>query len=786
MQYDRVLDIATANRRTAKTWRNERVKWSDLAERLRKTTYTAETVAEYKAMGRDRQSEIKDVGGFVGGYCRNGRRTDVDHRSVLCLDADFADADLWDDWCACYGYAAALYSTHKHTTQRPRLRLIVPLARDVSPDEYQAIGRRIADTLGIDQFDDTTYSPQRLMYWPSTSKDGVFAAETLDAEMLDPDAILATYYDWTDVSSWPMSSRVAQLAHKRAQRQQDPLDKGGLIGAFCRAYSITAAIETFVPAYTPCAEEGRYTYALGSTAGGVVTYEDKYSYSHHATDPASGQLVNAWDLVRIHKYGELDEGLDPDTPTTKRPSYKAMSGMAAEDPRVKMELTAMRVAEAQTDYADDPETIETDNAWTAKLQYTDKGQLAQTIDNVVLVLRHDADVGGALAYNALTRAIVTTKTLPWRDVNGESEWSDSDDAALRYWLERTYHLSGKDRIFDAVQVVAHEREYHPIRQYLDGCVWDGTPRLDTLLIDYFGAEDTPYTRAVTRKTLTAAVARIFRPGVKFDYVLTLQGSQGIGKSTFFSRLAGDWFSDSFGRLDGKEAYEQLQGVWIMEIGELAGLKRSEVEAIKLYISKQTDRYRAAYGRRIQSYPRQCIFVGTTNELQFLRDTTGNRRWWVVDTPNAPAKDLWEDLTPDTVRQIWGEAVQAYKAGEALHLPKELEETARQIQAAYAEDNPQLGRVQAYLERLRPSGWDTMDVYERRQWLEGTAEGDERCDRISNVEIAVEALGCPVERVDRYVIKEISGLMMQIPGWRHCGNNRTPTPYGRQKYYMRVE
>lgn len=786
MQYDRVLDIATANRRTTKTWRNEQVKWSDLAERLRKTTYTAETVAEYKAMGRDRQSEIKDVGGFVGGYCRNGRRTDVDHRSVLCLDADFADADLWDDWCACYGYAAALYSTHKHTTQRPRLRLIVPLARDVSPDEYQAIGRRIADTLGIDQFDDTTYSPQRLMYWPSTSKDGVFAAETLDAEMLNPDAILATYYDWTDVSSWPMSSRVAQLAHKRAQRQQDPLDKGGLIGAFCRAYTITAAIETFVPAYTPCAEEGRYTYALGSTAGGVVTYEDKYSYSHHATDPASGQLVNAWDLVRIHKYGELDEGIDPDTPTTKRPSYKAMSGMAAEDPRVKMELTAMRVAEAQTDYADAPETIETDNAWTAKLQYTDKGQLAQTIDNVVLVLRHDADVGGALAYNALTRAIVTTKTLPWRDVNGESEWSDSDDAALRYWLERTYHLSGKDRIFDAVQVVAHEREYHPIRQYLDGCVWDGTPRIDTLLIDYFGAEDTPYTRAVTRKTLTAAVARVFRPGVKFDYVLTLRGSQGIGKSTFFSRLAGEWFSDSFGRLDGKEAYEQLQGVWIMEIGELAGLKRSEVEAIKLYISKQTDRYRAAYGRRIQSYPRQCIFVGTTNELQFLRDTTGNRRWWVVDTPNDPVKDLWEDLTPDTVRQIWGEAVQAYKDGEVLHLPKELEETARQIQAAYAEDNPQLGRVQAYLERLRPAGWETMDVYERRQWLEGTAEGVERCDRISNVEIAVEALGCPVERVDRYVIKEISGLMMQIPGWRHCGGSNAPTPYGRQRYYRRVE
>ena len=780
-QYDKALDLALGNSRKTKTWKNKPVRWSELLDRLAKETRTPETVAEYKAMGRSQQSDIKDVGGFVGGYCNNGSRSDIRFRSVLCLDADFADADLWPDWSLLYGHAAAVYSTHKHTPEKPRLRLVVPLARDVSPDEYQAIGRRVAATLGIDKFDDTSYQPQRMMYWPSCSQDGEYVFEYVDAPFMDPDDVLATYHDWRDVSSWPMSSRTAEVVKKTAAKQKDPLEKGGLVGAFCRAYTIQEAIEAYVPTYVPCDEPGRYTYTEGSTAAGVVIYEDKFSYSHHATDPASGQLCNAWDLVRLHRFHDLDLDCAPDTPANSRPSYKAMSLLATDDKRVKVQLVSDRMAEAEEDFDDLP--AETD--WRNKLKITEKGAVAQTIENVVIILTHDPKLAGRLALNEMEHNIITLSSLPWRETKGPSQWTDADDAALRYYLERTYGLTGKDRIFDAVNVVAQLGAFHPVREYLDSCAWDGVPRVDTLLIDYLGAEDSPYTRAVTRKALVAAVARIYRPGCKFDYMLTIRGTQGIGKSALIAKLGGKWFSDSFTTMQGKEAYEQVMGVWLMEVGELAGMRKAEAETIKLFVSKQVDRFRPAYGRRLQEFPRQCIFIGTTNEAQFLRDTTGNRRFWVVDTPNDPARDMWEELTPDTVALVWAEAVQLFKNGEPLYLPRELERVAREVQEIYEEENPRAGIVADYLDRLLPEGWDDLDLYTRRQWLETDAVGTVKRESVCTIEIWAEALNGNPDKLDRYAGKEIRDIMAGMHGWRHQGNAKLSTKqYGRQRYYKR--
>lgn len=784
---DKALDVALGVSRKTKKWKNKPLKWSELLDRLAKTTRTAETVSEYKAMTRDQQSSIKDVGGFVGGYCNNGSRSDIRFRSVLCLDADFADAELWPDWELFYGNAAAVYSTHKHTSNKPRLRLVVPLSRDVSPDEYQAVGRRVADTLGIDKFDDTSYQPQRMMYWPSTSQDGEYVFEYLDAPFLDPDAVLATYHNWADASSWPMSSRVAEVVKRTAAKQKDPLEKGGLVGAFCRAYTIQEAIEAYVPSYQPCDEPGRYTYTEGSTAAGVIIYDDKFSYSHHATDPASGQLCNAWDLVRLHQFGALDVDIDPEKPVTSRPSYKAMSQLATEDDRCKVQIVNDRMAEAVADFEELPDTAETSDDWKQKLKTTEKGTLAQTIDNVVLILKHDPKLAGCLAFNEMEHNIVTRRSTPWRSVKDESQWIDADDAALRYYLERVYGLTGKDRIFDAVNVVAQQYSFHPVRDYLKGCTWDGVPRVDTLLIDYLGAEDNSYTRAVTRKTLAAAVARIYRPGCKFDYMLTLRGRQGIGKSAFIGKLGGQWFSDTFTTMQGKDAYEQVQGVWLVEVGELAGMRKAEAETIKLYISKQVDRFRPAYGRRLQEFPRQCVFIGTTNETQFLRDTTGNRRFWVVDTPNEPARDMWTELTAETVQQIWAEAVEIYKAGEPLYLPKELERVAREVQESYEEENPRTGIVANYLDRLLPDGWADMDVYSRRQWLDSEAEGTQQRQTVCTLEIWAEALGGNPEKLDRYAGKEIRDIMESLTGWRSKGRQqKTIKPYGRQRFYERTK
>lgn len=783
LQYDIQLDVAGANSRKAKSWKNKKLMWSELVERMSSTVRTAETVAEYKAMSRDRQGEIKDTGAFVGGYCNKGSRSDIRHRSLLTLDADFADHSLWDDWCMLFGAAAAVYSTHKHTPESPRLRLVIPLSRNVSPDEYQAIGRRVAADLGIDQFDDSTYQPQRCMFWPSTSRDGEFVFEYLDAPVLDADAILSLYVDWHDMTAWPMSSRVSEIVKKAASKQADPLTKSGLVGAFCRAYGIETAIEKFLPGvYTPCDEPGRYTYAQGSTAAGVVVYEDKFTYSFHATDPTSGQLCNAWDLVRIHLYGEQDADCEPKKPIASRPSWAAMSELAMADDGVKSQILADRDAEIMEAFDSTPASAED---WGKRLKVTKDGSIATTIENVVLILDHDPRLCGRLAYDEMSHNIVTVSCMPWQKAPGQ--WTDADDSSLRYFLEKAYGLSGKDKIFDAVNVTAMENRFHPVRDYLDGCSWDGVPRLETLLVDYLGAEDSPYTRAVTRKTFVAAVARIFHPGCKFDYMLTLRGSQGIGKSALVRKMGADWYSDSISTMQGKEASENLSGVWLAEVGELAGMKRAEAEVIKLFISKQVDRFRPAYGRRTQEFPRQCVFVGTTNETAFLRDSTGNRRFWVVDTPNPAEHDMWEELTPDVVKLVWGEAVEYYRKGEELFLPHELSEVARETQAAYEEENPKLGLVAEYLDRLLPANWADMDLYERRQWLEGHEEGTVKRDRVCCVEIWAEALGGSPERLDRYASMEIVSIMSRLDGWKRKGAKvATFKPYGRQRYYKRSE
>ena len=741
-KYDAELEIATASNRKALKWQNRKIRWSALVERLSKTTRTAESMKEYSQSGKDRQSDIKDVGGFVGGFCAHGRRVEVQNRSLLCLDADFADGDIWPDWTLAYDRAAVAYSTHKHTPEKPRLRLVIPLTRPVSPEE--------------------------------------FFFRFADEPFLDPDEVLATYHDWRDISEWPVSSRVAEVAKKRAEKQQDPTLKKGMIGAFCRAYTITEAIGAFIPEYEPTADPNRYTYAPGSTGGGVVIYDDKFAFSHHATDPSSMQLVNAWDLVRLHRFGELDQDIDPDTPSAERPSTKAMREWAKDEPRVKTQLAQDRLEKAQEDFS-----AEGAEDWQTKLRYTAKGGLEQSLSNAVIIIQNDPKLKNRLAMNELEHSISISADLPWREIPEKGgHWEDSDDAQLRLYLERTQGFTAREKIYDAILIEASDHMFHPIRDYLKGCEWDGTPRVDTLLVDCLGAEDTAYTRAVTRKTLTAAVARVMNPGVKFDYMLTLRGEQGIGKSELVKRLGGPWYSDTFSTVQGKEAYEQLMGVWLMEVGELAGMRRAEAETIKQFISKTTDRFRQAYGRRQQEFPRQCIFIGTTNEEQFLRDATGNRRFWVVDTAaERKTMNAW-DLTPELVKQIWGEAKTYYEKHEPLFLPPEIDAEARQIQASYEEENPHLGLVREYLNRLLPEDWDKMGLYDRRAWLETDSLGTVRRKYVCTIEIWAEALRGSPEKMDRYAVKEVREIMRKLD-WKRCTYERMSFPiYGQQRYYKR--
>lgn len=301
------MQIATCKNRKQKQYFNQEMSWDEFIAELKETTRTKETVEEYKKMTKDQQSNIKDVGGFVAGELKDGRRNNqsVLSRSMITLDADFADKEFLELIQLTCDFCSVIYSTHKHTPEKPKYRWIIPLQREVSPEEYEAIARKIASTIGMEYFDDTTYQPARMMFWPSTSKDGEYICEELGDRNADlnPDEILAQYRDWHDISYWPRSNRETELHHSDIRHQEDPLSKSGWIGAFCRAYTIQEAIEKFIPEeYTPTEDPNRWTYTNGSTAGGLVIYDDKYAYSNHNTDPTGQQLCNAYDLVRIHKW----------------------------------------------------------------------------------------------------------------------------------------------------------------------------------------------------------------------------------------------------------------------------------------------------------------------------------------------------------------------------------------------------------------------------------------------------------------------------------------------------
>ena len=785
------MKIAYGNSRMDKKWKNTDISWEDFCSRVKTTQRTTETVEEYRKMRKGGQDSIKDVGGFVGGHLKDGRRKkgNVLSRSMLTLDMDYGTSTIWEEISTFFPYQCCIYSTHKHTPENPRLRLIIPLFRDVGEEEYAAVSRMVAKEIGIDLFDDTTYEPERLMYWPSTSRNGIFVYEEKDGSILDPDVFLNKYDDWRDTSTWPVSSRQSEILDRSLKEQADPLSKQGVIGTFCRTYSVSTAIDTFLKdIYEPSAMIGRYDYIPADSSAGVILYDDKFAYSHHATDPASGRLLNAFDLVRIHKFGHLDDRATESTPPSKLPSFINMCEFAIQDDEVKAQFTKERMEQATIDFTEDN--------WQTALELDKQGKIKDTLDNIVLIIRNDSELE-SIAFNKHRDGIDAREGLPWEQMKGG--WNDSDNAALKVYLSNKYGIYSPTKTKDAILAVAAERSYHPIKEYLDHLPeWDGTDRVETLLIDYFNATDNSYTRAVTRKMMVAAVARIVHPGTKFDSVLILNGPQGIGKSTFFAKLAGDWFSDSLTLTDMKDKAgpEKLQGYWILELGELAGMRKTDVEVVKSFISRSDDKYRASYGVNVESHPRQCIIVGSTNaESGFLRDITGNRRFWPVRISGDGKRKAWQMSVYD-VEQIWAETLVLYAKGEKLYLEGSDVELATNEQADAMESDEREGLVRTYLDTLLPDDWNALSLYERRNYLNGSEFGGESrvgtVERtlVCNMEIWCECFGRDASAMKPADSYAIAGIMKKINGWNKYQGNKNGTSnfpiYGRQRCYEKNE
>ncbi|HEK9985574.1 TPA: hypothetical protein TVN94_000012 [Streptococcus equi subsp. zooepidemicus] len=777
------LKIAYGSSCFVKKWTNKEISFDDLCKRLSTTIYTSETKEEYPKLPKSEKDRVKDKGGFVGGSLKGGSRKgeNVECRSMLTLDVDQADIDFIDRFTMLCTFTCCLYTTHSHTKEKPRLRIIVPLSRNITPEEYVAVSRYFASDWEIDMFDECSYRPQQLMYWPTTPSNGDFVFEKVSGTILNPDDILLAHPEWTDPTLLPTSSRESVARGISDKKQADPLEKEGIVGAFNRAfYPINTVIEELLSdIYETSDMENRYRYFESQSQPGLLIHEGKFAYSHHAKDPAYLKLLSAFDLVRIHKFYDDDP----------KKSFNAMSEFAITLDSVKLQIAEEKKKQAEDDFKS---LDEEDGDWRLKLKLQPRSKILEnSVWNEMLILNNDPDFAN-FGYNEMASRIQITGAVPWERPRDNKFWRDADTAQMKALIDVKYVTFSTRNHDVAFTKVADDRRFHPIRDYLNNLPeWDGVSRIDTILIDYFGAENTNYTREVSRKTLVAAVARIYKPGTKFDSVLILNGAQGIGKSTFFSKLAGDWFSDSLTLTDMKDksGAEKLQGYWILELGELAGMKKADIESVKSFISRTDDEYRPSYGKTVESHPRQCIIVGSTNsETGFLRDITGNRRFWPVSVNGKSNKKSWQ-MTKDEVEQIWAEAVHFYNKDEKLYLEGDTAVLARSKQADAMESDEREGIVREYLDKLLPDNWDDMDLYERRHYLSDSGvsgiakKGIVRRTTVCNMEIWCECFGkdpSVMKKIDSY---ELGGIMQKIDGWQKS-NSRRISLYGKQRIYER--
>jgi putative DNA primase/helicase len=786
MTKDTIIEIAVAFTAQAKTWKNKKMSWSEFLAKLRQTIVKDLTFKQFKQLAKKDASKIKDVGGYVGGYLRSGKRSpsNVSYRQLITLDIDYGTPDFWEAFTFVYDCEAVLHGTMSSSPDAPRYRLILPLSRECSAEEYTAVSRKVAGNIGIEFFDNSTFEVNRLMYWPSVCSDVTPYLQHQQGDWLDVDGVLASYRDWRDVSEWPTNRQASDDVKAKADKQEDPLEKRGVVGAFCRTYSIEEAIETFLEKVYEPGSEDRYTYLNGSTANGLVTYDGKFAYSHHGTDLAGGMLCNAFDLVRLHKFGELDQA-----PNSLK-SFKAMEAFALQDKAVKSLLAKELKESFAQDFEDESGASwagsEAATDWLGEMDMDGRGQVyLATAKNIDLILTNDLPLIKLFALNQFDNKAYLMRSAPWRKVREPEPIRDVDLAGLRNYIEKAYGISSKEKVADSFKLEILKSAFHPIRDYLNGLIWDQEARLDTLFIDYFGIQDTPYAREAARKSLCGAVARVFEPGVKFDLVPVLVGEEGIYKSTFWKRLGGKWFSDTFFKVEGKEGLEQIQGAWIIEIAELAGLRKSDAESVKHFLTKQIDQFRAAYAHVSETHARQCIFVGTTNIRDFLKDPTGNRRFLpIMAEPSRVTKNVDTDLVGDEVNQIWAEAVFRYMQGEKLYLSPLAASEAKSTQADHMELDERLGFVEAYLSKLLPEDWSKMDTFDRQAFIaDAKAVGTIARTEVSVAEVWVECLGKKREDITKYNTRDVNDIL-KILGWQFNGSVRAVQHYGRQRIFYK--
>jgi putative DNA primase/helicase len=745
------------------------------------------------------------------------------------------------------------HTTRSHTPEKPKFRILVPLKKPISAEKFVAASRILASQFDatMNHVDPVSFVLAQIMYKPLTNRDGEFLAGRNTGSFLDAEKMLDAFGDWKDYSKLPCreDETLGKLVAP-GTKQENPFEKKGIVGAFNRAFPIEQVIDEYLPdVYERSSEVSsngvRYTYLKSETgqSNGVLVYpEQGLLFSHHSSDPCgNGHSYNAFDAVRLHLYGHLDGNVKTDTQPAKYPSFKEMQERFKDDDAVSKEMlqdrydleALVKASMSDLDEDDEPvakveinengedalgndeEDLITDN-WITKLDRGENGSLLPTLRNVVEILTKDSRVAGMVALDEFSNAIVklrhfpagTLGTLPGgkkvreknvSDVKKGDAWSDRDDAKMRYFLQlpagKTHNgyamRPAKQDVIDGIDLAADIYRFHPVKAAFEAEKWDGKPRVKTLFIDYLGCADDEYHRTTAELVMVAMVTRIYQPGHKWDYVPILEGKQGKRKSAFINALSNGWFAEMRGDVvtDAKKTAELLEGVMIVEIPELHSFNRTESSALKAFFTAYNDKARAAFARRSSINKRQAVFWGTTNDKEYLKDKTGNRRYW----PIMCLIDFIDvDRLLEEIPQIYAEALMLYKALLIDHpsgrLPLFLEEGSEA--ARRAEELQESRRIESDQDREAGS---------LELWLDEPVHADlANCKKAKDDDtfsgeavMVLRDMTCVKEMVellgggDYRKSDHFRRAMSDMKGWRHSGKLVKTQKYGPQRVYLRI-
>lgn len=774
MNPETVFAIATAPRRNSRHWKLGTVTWGEILTWVRKPG-TAKEAGNY-LLGTLRETSVAHDKTQPTERCTgiHRRKEAVVSRSALTLDIDSPDKDFATKVELAFPYAALMHTTFNSSPDDPRYRLVIPTDREMAPDEYVFAAQAVMVMLGEDAFDPGTTQPERYMFRPAAKKPAWFESLTLDGDPLPVDDFLSSFE--TDLSHKAMP--------KPHRNKRNPFEIEGVIGAFNRAYvDWDLLIAEYELPYEKVDDDRYQLIGARSMAGmGPVADTEGFVYSHHASDPAFGKTCSAFDLVRLHHFGDLDEEAEPQTPVNKLPSHMAMLALATRDFRAIASAAELDFDEL----TDDEGNIDDDHpdSWQLRLARNNRGRVLDTVGNRTLLKEHDP-VFQLLYYNEMAFTVEVAETLPWREVTERNRtFGRTDRLELADYVEREYALTlPLSKIDGMVDTQAMQRLVNPVADYLRNLTWDGVSRVEECLP---GVRPTAYTRLVARKVLVAAVARMLQPGVKWDHTLVLYGSEGLGKSWWIDKLARG-YSASLGRIGDKDTLLTMQRSWIMISDEGHSLKKVDHDVQKEFLTRTTDLFRLPYERETQVHPRHSVIWSTTNDETFLRRQEGNRRFLIV---HCQDKVDFDAMTDDYIDQLWAEAVHLYRQGEPLFLAASESELAADERERFVEEDAMGGVIENYLDTPVPADWDRRSPEARVAWLAAYKEGFEaggtgRIDQVCSTQIWVEALGRRIGDHRRIDLLEVSNALKRIPGWYlRPGRHRLPG-YGPQTVFVRA-